>query len=51
MARSLKDVDYKGNDNILGRLFKNKEECKMKLAIHAIIENSTLSRQDPALIM
>ncbi|CAD5324615.1 unnamed protein product [Arabidopsis thaliana] len=36
LHRALKDADYEGDDIFIGRLFKNKEDCATKLAIHAI---------------
>ncbi|KAG7594240.1 Transposase MuDR plant [Arabidopsis thaliana x Arabidopsis arenosa] len=36
LQRSLKDADYEGDDIFVGRLFKNKDDCCTKLAIHAI---------------
>ncbi|EOA12319.1 hypothetical protein CARUB_v10007958mg, partial [Capsella rubella] len=33
---ALKDADYEGDDVFVGRLYKNKEDCTTKLAIHAI---------------
>ncbi|XP_024013032.1 uncharacterized protein LOC112081428 [Eutrema salsugineum] len=36
LERALHDVDYEGDDIFVGRIFKNKEDCQRKLAIHAI---------------
>ncbi|KAG7533136.1 Zinc finger SWIM-type [Arabidopsis thaliana x Arabidopsis arenosa] len=36
LQRALKDADYEGDDIYIGRIFKNKEDCATKLAIHAI---------------
>ncbi|KAG7599567.1 Transposase MuDR plant [Arabidopsis suecica] len=36
LQRSLKVADYEGDDIFVGRLFKNKDDCCTKLAIHAI---------------
>ncbi|KAG7559341.1 Zinc finger SWIM-type [Arabidopsis thaliana x Arabidopsis arenosa] len=36
LQRALKDADYEGDDIFVGRLFKNKDDCCTKLAIHAI---------------
>ncbi|KAG7544029.1 Zinc finger SWIM-type [Arabidopsis thaliana x Arabidopsis arenosa] len=36
LQRALRDADYEGDDIYVGRLFKNKDDCCTKLAIHAI---------------
>ncbi|CAE6236029.1 unnamed protein product [Arabidopsis arenosa] len=36
LHRALMDADYEGDDIFIGRLFKSKEDCATKLAIHAI---------------
>ncbi|KAG7564152.1 Zinc finger PMZ-type [Arabidopsis suecica] len=36
LQRALKDADYEGGDIYIGRIFKTKEDCATKLAIHAI---------------
>ncbi|XP_024007910.1 uncharacterized protein LOC112083921 [Eutrema salsugineum] len=36
IARGLGDAQYEGDDIFVGRIFKTKEECKLKLALHAI---------------
>ncbi|EOA28310.1 hypothetical protein CARUB_v10024509mg, partial [Capsella rubella] len=36
LRRALKDADYEGDDVFVGRLYKDKEDCTTKLAIHAI---------------
>ncbi|CAE6157678.1 unnamed protein product [Arabidopsis arenosa] len=36
LQRALKDADYEGDDIYIGRIFKTKEDCATKLAIHAI---------------
>lgn len=36
MQRAVGDVDYEGDEIFVGRIFRDKEECKLKLAIHAI---------------
>ncbi|CAD5332924.1 unnamed protein product [Arabidopsis thaliana] len=36
LHRALKDAGYEGDDIFIGRLFKNKQDCATKLAIHAI---------------
>ncbi|XP_010513649.1 PREDICTED: uncharacterized protein LOC104789687 [Camelina sativa] len=33
---ALEDIQYKGDKLFVGRVFKNKADCKIKLAIHAI---------------
>lgn len=30
------DVAYKGDELFVGRVFKNKQDCKVKIAVHAI---------------
>ncbi|EOA32390.1 hypothetical protein CARUB_v10015669mg [Capsella rubella] len=37
LNRALKNADYEGDALFVGRLFKNKEDCMTKMAIHAII--------------
>ena len=32
----MKDADYEGDEIYIGQVFKNKEDCATKLAIHAI---------------
>ncbi|XP_024010927.1 uncharacterized protein LOC112086250 [Eutrema salsugineum] len=36
IARGLRDAQYEGDDIYVGRIFKTKDDCKLKLAIHAI---------------
>ncbi|XP_019098324.1 PREDICTED: uncharacterized protein LOC109131609, partial [Camelina sativa] len=36
LNRALKDADYEGDEIFVGRIFKNKEDCTIKMAIHAI---------------
>jgi len=36
LHHTLKDAEYEGDNIFIGRLFKNKEDCATKLAIHAI---------------
>lgn len=36
MKCALGDVAYERDELYVGRIFKNKEDCKTKLAIHAI---------------
>lgn len=36
MQRALRDADYEGDEIFLGRMFKDKDDCTTKLAIHAI---------------
>ncbi|CAE6074681.1 unnamed protein product [Arabidopsis arenosa] len=37
LQRALKDADYEGDNIFVGSLFKNKDDCCTKLAIHAIL--------------
>ncbi|KAG7534132.1 Transposase MuDR plant [Arabidopsis thaliana x Arabidopsis arenosa] len=30
------DVDYEGDELFVGRVFKNRDDCKVKIAVHAI---------------
>ena len=36
MERAIKDIEYEGDEIYVGRVFKNKDECKLKLVIHTI---------------